>query len=132
MTTTSGLDALGDLDRLGAVPGLTNDLDVRLSLEDHPEACPHQRLIVGDDHPDAAHPAPLFRRQHRPQQVAAPGAVPARSEPPNSAVRSRIPISPCRPGVGARGARAVVADPQLERVRQVAHEHVGSRPRRRA
>ena len=38
--------------RLGAVGGLTDDLDVGLTVEQHREAAAHERLVVGDDHPD--------------------------------------------------------------------------------
>ena len=53
-----GLCALGEGDRLGAVRRLADDIDVRLGLEDHAEAGPHQRLVVDDHDPDAAHPMP--------------------------------------------------------------------------
>ena len=52
ITTTSGCEALGDIDPVLAVGGLADDLDVRLVLEDHPEPGPHELLVVDQDHPD--------------------------------------------------------------------------------
>ena len=39
-------------DRLVAVLGLGDDLDVTLGLQDHPEAGAHELLVVGDEDPD--------------------------------------------------------------------------------
>lgn len=39
-------------DRLVAVLGLSHDLDVRLGLQDHPEAGAHELLVVGDEDSD--------------------------------------------------------------------------------
>ena len=41
-----------DLDRLGAVAGLADDVDVGRRAQQHAEPAAHQRLIVGDDHGD--------------------------------------------------------------------------------
>ena len=54
ISTTSGDEASTSRDRLGAVLGLADDLDVVAGVEDHAEPRPHQRLIVGDDDPDAS------------------------------------------------------------------------------
>ena len=50
--TTSGRELTGGADRFGAVAGLTDDLDAGLRLEDHAEACAHERLIVGQEDTD--------------------------------------------------------------------------------
>jgi len=42
----------GDLDRLPAVRGLADDLQVGLGLQDQPEAGPHHLLVVREHHPD--------------------------------------------------------------------------------
>ena len=59
--TTSGLE-LGRLtDRLVAVVGLADDLDVGLALEDHPETGADEALVVREE--DADHPgSPNGRR----------------------------------------------------------------------
>ena len=49
ISTTSGCSRRVDRDRLLAVAGLADDLDVVLGLEDQPEAGSHQRLVVGED-----------------------------------------------------------------------------------
>ena len=52
MRTTSGRCVPGQRDRLGAVAGLADHLEVRLGVDDHPEAAAHERLVVGDQHAD--------------------------------------------------------------------------------
>ena len=47
-----GLDEGRLADRLVAVLGLGDDLDVALGLQDHPEAGAHELLVVGDEDPD--------------------------------------------------------------------------------
>ena len=44
----------GEPDGRLAVGGLGDDVDIRLGLEDHPEAGPDQRLVVGDEDPESA------------------------------------------------------------------------------
>ena len=56
-----GLDGL--LDRLGAVLGLADDLDVGLLLEHHLQAAAEQRVVVDHQHPDRVTGA---RRQRAP------------------------------------------------------------------
>ena len=48
-----GPSALDQRDRLGAVGGLADDLDVVAGVEDHAEAAAHERLVVGDQDADA-------------------------------------------------------------------------------
>jgi hypothetical protein len=43
----------GGLDRLLAVTRFADHLDVGLGVQDHPEAGPHQLLVVGYDDADA-------------------------------------------------------------------------------
>ena len=57
--TTSGAKLTHGLDRLQAVLGLADDLDVRLRLEDHLEPRPDQRLIVDDQDANAHAPGRL-------------------------------------------------------------------------
>jgi hypothetical protein len=48
-----GLGALTGVDGLRTVAGLGDDADAWIGLEDHPEACPHERLVIGDQHADS-------------------------------------------------------------------------------
>jgi hypothetical protein len=50
---------LGLLDRLDAVGGLSDYLDVRLVLEDHLQAAPEQRVVVADHYAEALRPLGL-------------------------------------------------------------------------
>jgi len=89
-------------DRLRAVAGLADDLDVALAVEDHDEARAHQFLIVHDQDTD---------RHRRPGSsgISActlnppPRRGPVVMRPPNSATRSRMPISPLPPGILGAG-----------------------------
>ena len=54
ISTTSGRVGAGQPHRLGAVAGLADHLDVGLGVEQRPEPGPHQRLVVGQQHPDHA------------------------------------------------------------------------------
>ena len=49
---TSGRSFPGQRDRLGAVAGLADDLEVRRGIDEHPEAAAHERLVVGHQDPD--------------------------------------------------------------------------------
>ena len=46
-----GAQLAGQLDGLGAVPGLADDLDVGLDRQDQPEPGADQRLVVDQEHP---------------------------------------------------------------------------------
>src|SRR5262249_22830295 len=88
-----GIDLRGELERLVAVRRLTDELDVGPFVENHLEAAPHERLVVDDEDADAHGSLPSGN-------VAATlkpplSAGPAESEPPKTATRSRMPISPC-------------------------------------
>jgi hypothetical protein len=53
-----GVQASGCLDRLAAVAGFADDLDVGLGLEEHAKAGPDQPFVVGEQDADA-HGGPL-------------------------------------------------------------------------
>ena len=64
---------------------LGHDLDVRLGVEDHPEAVAHEGLVVGDHDPDRrrAHGAPMTSSGSRATTAnPPPGRGPAVSSPP--------------------------------------------------
>ena len=48
----SGSSVGGEVDRLGAVAGLADDLDVGLLPEHHLQAAAEQRVVVDDEHAD--------------------------------------------------------------------------------
>ena len=83
ISTTSGLQPARELDRLGAVGGLADDVEVVLGVEDHAEAGAHERLVVGDQHArHALDPLTLRQREARADAKAAAGRGPASSSPP--------------------------------------------------
>src|SRR5580704_17937973 len=103
-------EARSDLDGLAAVARLTDDLQVVLRVDERGERGTEQRLVVDDEDPDR-HPAPsigtwAFTRKPRPASGS------AASQPPNAAIRSRIPTIPwpgpvCRsPAAGDPGGPA--------------------------
>jgi hypothetical protein len=47
-----GCELAGACEGLESVGRLADDLDVLLGFEDHPKAAAHERLVVGDEHPD--------------------------------------------------------------------------------
>ena len=89
-------------DRVGAVSGLAYHQQARLGGEHRGEALAHHRLVVGDQAPrghaaagraaggHAVSPSGSTAETTKPPS----GAGPADSEPPSSATRSRIPVSP--------------------------------------
>ena len=95
MTTTSGQQAPGLPDRVGAVPGLADDLHVRFGVENHPEPGAHQGLIVGEQDPDHASSRGMAAWTRNPP----PAFGPTVSRPPRAVTRSRIPTVP-RPAPG--------------------------------
>src|SRR5690606_6347200 len=95
-------DLLGP--RLEPVRRLGGHLDVRLAGEEQPQPLPGRRLVVGDEHPDhrapstAPGPAPSGSAARTRQPRGSRG--PARSSPPSSRTRSRIPRRPPPPPAG--------------------------------
>ena len=87
-----GPQPLRAVDGLLAVGRLADDRDVVLGLEHHPEARPHERLVVGDEDADA-HRASVIGSDARTTKPPS-GRRPACSSPPYSATRSRIPTRP--------------------------------------
>jgi hypothetical protein len=84
-------------DRVGAVGGLAHDQQAWLGVEDRGEALPDHCLVVGDQAPrDPAAGRHAVSPSGRTAQTTKPpsGCGPADSEPPSSATRSRIPVSP--------------------------------------
>src|SRR5271157_2216838 len=77
----------GQRDRLGAVAGLADDLEVRRGVDEHPEAAAHERLVVGHDNADQLVTSAIGK-QARPRKPSGPG--PAANSPPNTATRSRM------------------------------------------
>src|SRR5262249_27333417 len=85
--------ALREVDRLGSVAGFTDDVDVRVSVEDHAEAVADERLVVAEQDADrhSGTDATGSRATTRkpPESIRSAWTV-----PPKAAARSRIPIRP--------------------------------------
>jgi hypothetical protein len=117
----------GQRDRLLAVDRLAHYLDVVRRLEQHPEAGPDQRLVVGQQHPDHRGPARPDSAGRPASAGSAPrprlssgsravtrkppsGRGPASTVPPAAAARSRMPRNPCPgPVPGARSSAGAAA-----------------------
>src|SRR5690606_25945966 len=102
----------GQGDRLRTVPGLGDDLQVRLPVEDEPYAAPHQGMVVGEQDPDRRGTGAFgagrgvlghdcFLRTGTVSRLLVPaGVVPAgaagtmSSVAPTSRARSRMPRMP--------------------------------------
>src|SRR5690606_30519833 len=83
----------GDGDRLLAVAGLADDLDVGLQPEQRGERAPYHALVLGQhhsDHPASSAPAGTWTRRRKPPS----GPGPASRTPPASRTRSASPASP--------------------------------------
>src|SRR5439155_16385216 len=81
-------------DRRGSVARLADHLEVGLRLEDHAEAGADERLVVDDQDLDGHQAGSSMGRRACTENPPA-GSRPARSWPPKSATRSRIPMRPC-------------------------------------
>src|SRR6185437_1014608 len=90
----------GQRDRLGAVAGLADDLEVRRGIDEYPEAAAHERLVVGHQDPDHLVTCAIGKQARTRKPPSGPG--PALNSPPNTATRSRMPMIPCPES--ARGA----------------------------
>ena len=77
-----------------AVRRLADDLEVVARLEDHAEAAAHERLVVARAGRGCSRRVPPSGIVARTTEARRSGAAPAYSSPPNSATRSRIPMSP--------------------------------------
>lgn len=69
------------VDRLQPVAGFSDDVDVLLAREEHAEAGPNHRLVVGDEHPDR-HGRSLLTGRRAQRMKPPPTAVPAVISPP--------------------------------------------------
>src|SRR6185369_8637635 len=89
-----GVELGGEGHGLLAVAGLADDRDVGGRVEDHHQAGPHRRLVVGHQHPDHAGSSAWTRKP--------PPLGPASNAPPSRLTRSRMPIRPTpEPGTDA-------------------------------
>src|SRR5262249_58172731 len=78
------------------VGGLAGHLDVRLGIEDHPEAHAEQGLVIDEQDPD--HPASPPSRRSRAETFQPPGwRGPAPASPPPPGIRPCIPLTPPPP-----------------------------------
>ena len=136
MSTTSGPQRRHLGHRLVAVRRLAHDVQVRLDLEDHPEAGPHQRLVVDDQHADrGAEPASTARHVGSRGSVATSSKPPSRPHPGDERTavhRDALPHAraarcPALVAASRRGGLPVVADGQLEPVLAVVDGHLGTR-----
>jgi hypothetical protein len=91
-----------ELDRLAAVGGVGDDLEVRQAAEDGAQAGPHERMIVGQNHPVAAKSdlTSSFAAWHSGNDAAISVPLPdfdvIEMVPPASATRSRMLSRPRR------------------------------------
>src|SRR5579862_292963 len=95
---------------LASVPGLARHAEIWFGFQQHPQALADQVLVVGDQ--DADHVgSPIGRRAVTVNPP--PGRGSARSSPPNTATRSRMPASPWPPvsagGTGFPGPSSVTS-----------------------
>ena len=118
------------LERGAAVPGLADDLHVRLGLDQHPEAGAHQRLVVDEEDPDAHAATARSGRSTARTSKPPPSRGPASSVPPCSATRSRMPSRPWpRPSPSRPAPRPSSRTTSSTRVVAVAQHDVDARHR---
>ena len=55
MRTTSGWSVRDELERLGAIRGLADDLEIGIAGEHAADAVANDRMVVDDQEPDRAH-----------------------------------------------------------------------------
>ena len=89
ISTTSGAQLLDQRQRLLAVGRLADHLDVVLQVEERPQPLAHDRVVVGDQHPD-------HRGTSSVTVVPSPGRETTASDPPSARARSSIDVSPSR------------------------------------
>ena len=88
------VERLGQPQRLLAVAGLARDLDALEPLEEAPDARPHERVVIGNQHADGPHDAwsafsPTAKWART--SVPPPGALRTSRDPPRASRRSAIP-----------------------------------------
>ncbi len=95
-TSTSASVRADHLEGVGAVGGFGHHLDAGLALEDAPDAAAHQRVIVGEQHPDSIERSRRFSDGNIARRCArrGTGRLPIDSRPPSAVMRSRIPSQP--------------------------------------
>ena len=128
-----GLLARDELDRLDAVGGLADDLDVVGRAQQHREAAAHERLIVGDRDPDRI----VTRRPRtgssattrKPPPDARPGVERAAVDA-DAFAHAQQPVAAV--GRAAVDAAAVVGDLEAHRARFVADARRSRAPGPRA
>ena len=74
---------------------LSDNLEVVLGFEDHPQAGTDEGLVIGEQ--DADHDAPSPSGKRARTRYPPPGRGPASSSPLNRRMRSRMPMSPRPP-----------------------------------
>src|SRR3954454_24391254 len=94
----TGLKLTAEGDCLAAIGCFPDNLEVLFGLEDHPEACAHERLVV-DEEDLGRHRAAPFNGNVACTTKPSSGVPPTRRCPPCSPTRSRIPTSPWPPRV---------------------------------
>ncbi len=105
--TRSGVELASLGERLAAVGGLAHHLEIGLGLEDHAQATPHERLVVGNENPGHVR-RPVEREKGRHGEAACPAASPGLDPAPVlrhalphtdqavTRIRSRAPVGPPR------------------------------------
>jgi hypothetical protein len=114
------------------VGGFADHFDVGLSLQDHPKAGPHQRLVIGEQHPDDHRGDSAMAMPEPSGRVAQPDAVSKRrrasgmttcvslgSTRVDTAHRQRrAEVSATRPVIGVRPAPSLVTFRLLNQAEQ--------------
>src|SRR5438094_4814628 len=83
---------LSSLQRLGTIPGLTDNLDVGLGFEEGTQARPDDPLIIGQQ--DRNHDAEPFVGSRADTRNPPPGSAVAVISPASSRTLSRMPTTP--------------------------------------
>src|SRR2546427_5725036 len=109
-----GAESLGEPQRLLAVAGLARDFDALETLQKTPDAGPHERVVIGQQHADRLHAvsgafSPTAKRART--SVPPPGALRTSNAPPTSATRSCIPSRPIEAPPTAWSRAAAVSNP---------------------
>src|SRR5207244_12337990 len=111
-----GLVLLGQLHDFGAVGGPGGHLDLGVPIEQRPQTLEHDRVVVGEQHPD--HGATHSRGSVTVSAVPRPGALSSANLPPSIPTRSWMPRNPKCP-------------PSTPTSSSLARTRLGSKPRDR-